>query len=580
MRKTKIVCTLGPACDSEEMLRQMIWSGMDVARFNFSHGTHLEQKERYDRFVRVREELGIPVAAMLDTKGPEIRLGKFSGGRAELKRGSRFVLKAEPCEGDEHQASITYAGLYRDIAPGGTILLDDGLIELSVEEISGSDIVCRVINGGKISDRKGVNIPNARFSMPYLSQKDIEDIDFAIDNGFDLIAASFVRSAQDVLLVRRQLERRGSDIEIIAKIENEEGVQNIDEILAVSDGIMVARGDMGVEIHFERLPAIQKMMIKKAIAQGKNVITATQMLESMIHNPRPTRAEASDVANAVYDGTGAVMLSGETAAGQYPVEAVRTMNSIAQAVENDINYSGRMRSRTGAAVPNVTNAISFATCQTADELHAAAIVTVSKSGRTARMISKFRPSVPILCCTCDERVRRRLNLVWGVHPVVIPEVDSTDGLFDLSVQAAIAENMASDGDMVVLTAGVPLGVSGTSNLLKVEVIGNLLVSGTGLTGRTVSGSVVVCRNEDEVLQLCGAGDIIVAPYTTNAMIPALKKAAGLIVEQGGMDSHSATLALALDLPAVINATHAMQMLKSGMPVTLDAARGTVCAVKK
>lgn len=580
MRKTKIVCTLGPACDDAGMLRQMIQAGMDVARFNFSHGTHEEQKVRYDRFVAVREELGAPVAAMLDTKGPEIRLGKFKGGRAQLARGSRFVLKAESCEGDESQASITYAGLYRDIAPGGTILLDDGLIELSVESIKGSDIVCRVVNGGAVSDRKGVNIPNARFSMPYLSQKDVEDIDFAVDNGFDFIAASFVRSADDVLLIRRQLEKRGSDIEIISKIENEEGVGNIDEILAVSDGIMVARGDMGVEIQFERLPAIQKMMIKKALAQGKTVITATQMLESMIHNPRPTRAEASDVANAVYDGTGAVMLSGETAAGQYPVEAVRTMASIAAAVEGDINYSGRLRARTGAAVPNVTNAISFATCQTADELHAAAIVTVSKSGRTARMISKFRPGVPILCCTASERVRRRLSLTWGVHPVVIPEVDSTDSLFDLAVQAARAEKMANDGDMVVLTAGVPLGVSGTSNLLKVEVIGNLLLSGTGLTGRTVSGPVVVCRNESEVLGLCGEGDIVVAPYTTNGMIPALKKAAGMIIEQGGLDSHAATLAFALDIPTVVNATNAVQLLKSGTPVTLDTARGTVCAVKK
>ena len=579
MRKTKIVCTLGPACDDTGILRQMICAGMDVARFNFSHGTHEEQKARYDRFVALRDELGVPVAAMLDTKGPEIRLGKFKGGKAELLRGSRFVLKMQPCEGDAGMASVTYGNLYRDVAPGGTILLDDGLIELSIESIEGSDICCRVVNGGKISDRKGVNIPNTRFSMPYLSPKDIDDIQFAVDNGFDYIAASFVRTADDVLLIRHELEKRGSDIEIIAKIENEEGVQNIDEILAVSNGIMVARGDMGVEIHFERLPAIQKMMIKKANAQGKSVITATQMLESMIHNPRPTRAEASDVANAVYDGTGAIMLSGETAAGQYPVEAVRTMDTIALAVERDISYARRLRGLTGNSVPNVTNAISYATCTTAHELGAAAIVTVSKSGRTARMISKFRPGVPILCCTDNERVRRRLNLVWGVHPVVIPEVDSTDRLFDLSVQAAIQEGMASDGDMVVLTAGVPLGVSGTSNLLKVEVIGNLLLSGTGLTDRTVSGSVVVCRNEEEVLRLCSEGDIVVAPYTTNKMIPALKKAAGMIVEQGGEDSHSATIALALDIPAVINAANATQMLKSGMPVVLDAARGTVCAAK-
>lgn len=471
MRKTKIVCTLGPACDDPAILRRMMEAGMAVARFNFSHGTHEEQQARYDRFCAIRAELGLPVAAMLDTKGPEIRLKKFAAGKVTLKKGQLFTLHCgEEKSGDESGCCVSYEKLYQDIGGGATILLDDGLIELKVEEVSGKDIICRVVNGGPVSDRKGVNLPNVRFSMPYLSEKDEEDILFAVKNDYDFIAASFVRSAEDVMQIRRILKREQADIEIIAKIENAEGMSNADEILEAADGVMVARGDMGVEIPFEQLPAIQKTLIKKANSLGKIVITATQMLDSMMKNPRPTRAEVSDVANAVYDGTGAIMLSGETAAGAYPEEAVKAMAAIAAYAEQSINYVGRLRQREEEKEPTVTDAISYATCTAAAALNCRAIIPVSKTGRTARMISKFRPSVPIVCCTNSEKSCRRLSLVWGVCPLMIEERDNTDALFDEAIAAAKAGGLVEENDKVVLTAGWPLGVTGTTNLMKIETV--------------------------------------------------------------------------------------------------------------
>lgn len=580
MRKTKIVCTLGPACDDPGVLRQMMQAGMNVARFNFSHGTHEEQQARFDRFDALRRELGLPVAALLDTKGPEIRLKTFRGGKAQLEAGQLFTLRVTDEEGDATGCGVSYERLYQDVAPGCAILLDDGLIGLTVEKVEGTDIHCRVLNQGTVSNRKGVNLPGVRFSMPYLSEKDENDLLFAIRNDYDFIAASFVRRADDVMQIRRVLRENGSDIEIIAKIENAEGVENIDEILAVADGVMVARGDMGVEIPFDKLPAIQKMMIKKANSLGKIVITATQMLDSMIKNPRPTRAEVSDVANAVYDGTGAIMLSGETAAGQYPAEAVRAMDAIAASTEDNISYSRRLREEAPGPVPNVTSSISYATCTTASSLHCAAIVPVSKTGRTARMISRFRPEVPIVCCTNSVKSQRRLSLVWGVYPLVVDECDSTDALFESAVDAAQRAGMVKSGDMVVLTAGLPLGVSGTTNLLKVQLIGDLLVSGTGVTEHSVTGPVVICKDAEEALKTIADGDILVAPYTTNAMMPAIRRCAGLITEQGGIDSHAATSALALDIPAVVGAAGAASLLKQGACVTLDAAKGTVCSATK
>ena len=473
MRKTKIICTLGPASDSEEMVRKLMLAGMNVARFNFSHQGHTEHKKRFDTVVKVREELGLPVATLLDTKGPEIRLGLLEGGKAFLKAGDTFTLTTRPMTGNAEMASISYPGLPGDVHEGGRILIDDGLIALEIQKVTHENIVCKVVNGGRISDRKGVNVPDVSLSMPFLSERDREDILFGIETGFDFIAASFTRTAEDILEIRRLLKRYGGEhIRIIAKIENSEGVSNLDEIIRVSDGIMVARGDMGVEIAFEHIPVLQKRLIKKAYKAGKQVITATQMLESMIHNPRPTRAEATDVANAIYDGTSAIMLSGETAAGDYPEEAVKVMATIAKRTEADIDYEARFRQRRSELDADVTDAISHATVTTSMDLGAKYIVTVTKSGKTAKMISKYRPSCPIIACSPEMSTVRQLNLSWGVIPIFVEEKTNTDELFAAAFEAAKKRGLLRNGDLVVTTAGVPLGISGNTNLLRVDTIGN------------------------------------------------------------------------------------------------------------
>ncbi len=467
MRKTKIVCTIGPACESEERLREMMLAGMDVARFNFSHGTHQEQKEKLQRVLKVREELGLPVATLLDTKGPEIRLRDFEGGRVELVTGGRFVLTTEEMLGTAQKAAISYKNLKDDISVGTTILIDDGLIELEVEDISGEEIICSVINGGFVSNHKGVNVPGAVLSMPYISQVDREDILFGIEMEYEFIAASFARCKEDILELRGILEEHGSDMKIIAKIENMQGIRNLEEILEASDGVMVARGDMGVEIPLEEVPVLQKKMIKLANAQGKHVITATQMLESMIRNPRPTRAEATDIANAIYDGTTAIMLSGESAAGKYPVDAVKTMARIAECAEKDIDYRSRMRRKETGEEMDITDAIAYATCSAAMDLKAAAIITVTMSGHTAEAIARFKPGCPVVGCTVRERVCKQLNLLWGVAPLLLKQEDSTDELFAHAVAEAKKAGYVKAGDVVVITAGVPLGVAGTTNMIHV-----------------------------------------------------------------------------------------------------------------
>ena len=455
--KTKIVCTLGPSTENDAVLRELIRSGMNVARLNFSHGTHETHLQNINRIKKMRGELKLPIAIMLDTKGPEIRLETFENGKVELKKGQTFTLMTPSVVGNAERASITYPELPRDIHEGTTILIDDGLVGMTVRGLTDTEITCEVNNDGTVSDRKSVNVPDADLSMPYISPKDRDDIVFGIHHGVDFVAASFTRSADDILEVRKIFSQEGrSNISIIAKIENMQGVQNIDEILRVSDGIMVARGDLGVEIPLEQVPVIQKMLIHKAYSSGKQVITATQMLDSMMKNPRPTRAEATDVANAIYDGTSAIMLSGETAAGLYPVEAVKTMARIAMCAERDINYQKRFKERAAELTPDVTNAISHATCTSAQDLGAAAILTVTKGGRTARMISKYRPSCPIICCTTDETVCRQLNLSWGVIPLVIEEATNTDDLFERAVQAGEEAGLLHDGELVVMTAGVPL----------------------------------------------------------------------------------------------------------------------------
>jgi pyruvate kinase len=467
MRKTKIICTIGPASESEEMLRELMLAGMNVARFNFSHGTHEEQKQKLARVIKVSAELDLPVATLLDTKGPEIRLRDFEGGSAMLESGQEFILTTQEMLGTNKKAAITYKNLKDDIKVGSTILIDDGKIEMRVEKIEGEEIHCRVINGGKVSNHKGINAPGACLSMPFISDVDYEDIKFCAQMGYDFIAASFVRCREDILEVRKILDENNSKAKVIAKIENMQGIENLDAILEVSDGIMVARGDMGVEIPLEEVPVLQKQMIKKAVAQGKHVITATQMLESMITNPRPTRAETADVANAIYDGTTAIMLSGESAAGAYPIEAVKTMARIAERTEKDIDYKGRLRKVEDEDTIDVTGAISHATCTTAMDLQASAIITVTMSGFTAGMISRYKPGCQIIGCSVNPRVCRQLSLNWGVTPVLMEKKDNADALFEEAVHISEKAGYIKKGDVVVLTAGVPLGVAGKTNMIRV-----------------------------------------------------------------------------------------------------------------
>lgn len=470
MRKTKIVCTMGPSTDKDDVLRQLMLEGMNVARCNFSHGSYEEHKKRMDRIKKFRKELGLSVAILLDTKGPEVRLKSFKDGKVVLEEGQLFTLTADEVEGTKEKVSVTYSRLYEDLEEGMKVLIDDGLIEMKVEKVDRNSIICRVINGGTISNNKGVNVPEVDLSMPYISDKDREDILFGISQDVDFIAASFVQKKEDILQLRKLLEKNGGEeIKIISKIENAQGVANIDDIIEVSDGIMVARGDMGVEIPYEEVPVIQKKIIKKAYRAGKQVITATQMLESMIKNPRPTRAETTDIANAVYDGTSAIMLSGETAAGAYPVEALKTMVRIAERTEEDVDYRKRFFEYDRKVNPDITDAICHATCTTAHDLNAKAIVTVTKSGRSGRMISRYRPECDIISCATTEKVCRQLALSWGVTPILIKEEKEVFDLFDKAIQAAVKADLLKKGDLTVITSGVPIGISGTTNMIKVQI---------------------------------------------------------------------------------------------------------------
>lgn len=472
MRKTKIICTLGPATDNEEILEKLILGGMNGARFNFSHGTYEEQHKRITMFQRLREKCGKPVAMILDTKGPEIRLKNFKEGKVHLEKDQTFTLTGRKVEGTNEIVSITYENLYKDVKVGNHILIDDGLVDMMITKIEGKDIICQVKNSGYVSNHKGVNVPDIHLSLPYMSQKDKEDILFGIEHGVDFIAASFTRSAQDVFQVRELLAANGGqDINIIAKIENSEGVEKIDEIIEAADGIMVARGDMGVEIPEEEVPVIQKMIIKKVYEAGKQVITATQMLDSMMKNPRPTRAETTDVANAIYDGTSVVMLSGETASGDYPVEALDMMVRIINRTEQDIDYRGRFFRHERKANPDITDAISHATCTTAYDLNAKAIITVTKSGKSARMISRYRPVTDIIGCAITDKVSRQLNMSWGVTPILLKQKMDVFSLFEHAITTCQNQGLVEEGDVVVITSGVPIGISGTTNMMKVHIVG-------------------------------------------------------------------------------------------------------------
>lgn len=471
MRKTKIVCTIGPTSQEEKVLRELMKAGMNVARFNFSHGSHEEHGEKLERVRKISRELNLPVAVLLDTRGPEIRLRDFEGGKAMLEAGQRFTLTTEEIMGSAERASITYKNLVKDVKPGDSVLIDDGLIGLRVEELTDTDIICTVLNGGPVSNHKGINVPGVTLTMPYIDEKDREDIIFGCERGFDFIAASFVRCREDILEIRKILKEHNSRMQVIAKIENLQGIENMEEILEASDGIMVARGDMGVEVPFEEVPILQKKMIKMAVHAGKHVITATQMLDSMIKNPRPTRAEATDVANAIYDGTTAIMLSGETANGAYPVEAVRTMARIARRAEHDIDYTVRMQKETTVLFQQeTTSAICHATCSIAAELKVAAIITVTMSGFTSGMIARYKPECMIIGCTTSRMVWRQMNLQWGVRPLLIAEENTAEELFREAIYAAKEAGYVKAGDRVVITAGMPLGVSGNTNMLRVEEV--------------------------------------------------------------------------------------------------------------
>ena len=471
LRKTKIICTLGPAVDSEDMIVALIKGGMNGARFNFSHGSHPEHLERLNMLKSVRDSMGRPVATILDTKGPEIRIRSFQEKSVTLEAGDTFTLTTEDVVGNQGWVSVTYPQLHQELSPGQEILIDDGLVAIRVDRIEDTKIICTVENGGTLSANKSINIPGVHIHLPALTEKDVDDIRFGVENDFDFIAASFVRRAADVEAVRAVLHDCGGDsVRIIAKIENQEGVDNIDEILQAADGIMVARGDLGVEIPAARVPILQKQMIRKGLQEGKPVITATQMLDSMMRNPRPTRAEVSDVANAVYDGTSCVMLSGETAGGRYPVEAIQAMVGIVTETESAIDYWKQFQKQRVLPASNINDAITHACCLTAKDLQATAILTATNSGRSARMICRFRPACPVAALTMHEKVRRQLNISWGVTPFLTGEVNSTDRIFSLSAEVALKEGLVQNGDTVVITAGVPLGKSGSTNLIKAQII--------------------------------------------------------------------------------------------------------------
>ena len=578
MRKTKIICTLGPSTDKEGVLRELIANGMNVARFNFSHGSHEEHLGRLEKLKALREELGKPVAALLDTKGPEIRLKDFKNGVENLVAGQTFTLTTRDVEGTNEICSITYKDLPMDVEPNGTIMLDDGLIKLQIQTVNDTDIVCTVLNNGKIKNKKGVNVPGVHLSMPYMSQRDKDDIIFGIQQGYDFIAASFVRTAQDVYDIRNLLNQYDSNIRIIAKIENREGVNNIDSILAAADAVMVARGDLGVEIDFTELPGIQKTIIDRSFSFGKPIVTATQMLDSMIVNPRPTRAEISDVANAIYDGTSAIMLSGETAAGAYPVEALKTMSAIAERTEQEgFHLRGRMMDFNPGKI-SVSDATAHAACLTARDVNAAAIVTVSESGTTARLLSKYRPQQPIIACVMREQVQRQLSLSWGITPLMMSLAHSTDELIEMSTALAKENGYLHNGELAVVTAGVPVGVSGTTNMIKIHMVGNCLATGVGVgpeNNDVASGKACVCRTMDEVRAKFKPGMVLVVPSTSNEMLSFVRDAAALVVEEPGLNSHAAIAGKALLKPTVVGAAGATSHIRDGLMVAVDCAHGSV-----
>ena len=577
IRRTKIVCTIGPASESPEILRQLITGGMNVARINFSHGSHESHLVLTENIKKLRGELGVPVGLLADTKGPEIRVKKFAESPVTLTAGERFTLTTREVDGSNEIVSVTYSDLPKILVQGNKILLDDGLIELQVEDITATDIGCRILNGGPLSNRKSINLPGINTNMPYMDEQDMLDIKFAYDNDFDFLALSFVRSAKDLILVKNYLDTLGPNrLDLIAKIENAEGVDNIDEIIRESNGIMIARGDLGVEIPFEELPSIQKLLIKKSYTAGKRVITATQMLDSMMRNPRPTRAEVTDIANAIYDGTSAIMLSGETAAGKYPLESLKTMRKVAEQTEKSINYKQRFEESPPVIVgKNITNAISHATCSTAHDLGAAAIVTVTRNGSTARMISRFRPATPIVASTPSEKTYLQLTLNWGITPLLTEFVDSPDSLFKIAAEQTMQAGIAKEGDLIVITGSASFSASSITNSLQVHVLGNLLAAGKGAGAqqRVSSRACVFSRNAP--LGQFINGDILVIEKTTTTILRLIKHAKGVVTEENASDSGAVAAAIALDIPVVASAEEATKLITDGSGIVIDSVKGHV-----
>lgn len=575
MRKVKIVCTLGPACGDREVLKLLAQEGMDVARLNFSHGTYEQHAKSLGNIRSIEKELGRPIATMLDTKGPEIRTGSLANhGTVILHEGNVFVLTSEPVEGDESRVSISHAKLFEDVKPGMNIFIDDGTITLVVEDIRDHDIVCRVVVGGELGEHKGINVPDANLSVPALTEKDIEDIKWGLEHDMEYIAVSFVRTRDEIISVRRVVEELDGDIKIIAKIETKQAVVNLDDIISVVDGMMVARGDLGVEMPTEEVPLVQKRIIDLCRYHGKPVIVATQMLDSMIRNPRPTRAEASDVANAVLDGADAVMLSGETAKGKYPVLAVRTMKNIVERVEKEY----RMWQRP-ATIPikarGVPDAVSHAAVSIAEEMNVGAILSLTSSGSTARMVSKYRPLPPIIAATPKVKTCRELSLVWGVIPMIQPQISTTDEAVERALASAKEKNLLKEGELAVVTAGVPMGIPGTTNMIEVRPVSKILVKGLSLIKKVVSGVVCKALDPDTAIATMKDGYILVVRQTDKAYLPAMKKAQAIIAEEGGLTSHAAIVALELGIPCIVSAAGVTDILENGMVITVDGSRGVV-----
>ena len=578
MRKTKIVCTIGPASESEEMLEKLIKAGMNVARLNFSHGDHAEHKARIDTIREVSKRLGKTVGILLDTKGPEIRTHNMKNGVIELEKGNEVIVSMTEVEGTSDKFSVTYDNLINDVDEGSYILLDDGLIELQVKSIdkANGEVLCDILNTGELKNKKGVNLPGVKVSLPGITDKDAEDIKFGISEGVDFIAASFVRRPSDVLDIRKLLEaQKNTNISIIPKIENQEGIDNIKEILEVSDGLMVARGDMGVEIPPESVPMVQKDLIRQCNKLGKPVITATQMLDSMQRNPRATRAEASDVANAIYDGTDAVMLSGETAAGQYPEEAVKTMRNIAVSAEAAQDYKKLLSDRTKLVETSLVNAIGVSVAHTALNLNVKAIVAATESGSTARTISKYRPQSDIIAVTPSAETARQCALVWGIHPVVKEGRKTTDALLNNAVATAVETERVQNGDLIIITAGVPTGEKGTTNMMKLHLVGDELAKGQGVGRNSVVGQTLVVNDASELEGKDLSESIIVTTSVDETLVPYIENAIGLITEENGITSPSAIIGLEKGIPTFAGVENATSKIQNDVLITVDANQGKI-----